>query len=222
MPLVLSTSHSTTLHRYPSAKVLLSFPAFLSPMARHSNFRIAGGHGTSGAGNLIPKMSSVQLWRHHLDPTNGQQHAAAWFIGFFFWNTKRPDWRLQVRFFCSHLFFFDTSQQIYKNSMEENSTIYNYTHVYVTIFLFHFRWLSRLAFNKRSQKDSCTLRLLYSTVVAGRLIFLQSPRPSQQFWSQALQSLKKVSGKDLKVPFLDFLTMAGCRNVQERHWNLAA
>lgn len=101
--------------------------------------------------------------------------------------------------------------------MRRKTLLYNYTHVYVTIFLFHFRWLSRLAFNKRSQKDSCTLRLLYSTVVAGRLIFLQSPRPSQQFWPQALQSLKKVSGKDLKVPFLDFLTMAGCRNVKERH-----
>lgn len=102
--------------------------------------------------------------------------------------------------------------------MRRKTLLYNYTHVYVTIFLFHFRWLSRLAFNKRSQKDSCTLRLLYSTVVAGRLIFLQSPRPSQQFWPQALQSLlKKVSGKDFFVPFLDFLTIACCRNVEERH-----
>ena len=169
----ISLYDSTSLSIRQGAVVISSLLVSHGEAQQFSDGR--GARNQAGAGNLIPKMASDQLWRHHLDPTNGTQHTAAWFIGFFL-KHQTPWLKAASEFFLFALvFFFGTSQQIYKNSMRRKTLLYNYTHVYVTIFLFHFRWLSRLAFNKRSQKDSCTLRLLYSTVVAGRLIFLSHP-----------------------------------------------
>lgn len=96
-------------------------------MARDSNCTEPSGSGESDPKNVD------QLWTHHLDPTNGTQHTAAWFIGFFL-KHQTPWLKAASEFFLFALVFFSAPLNKSTRTLCGGKLYYTIIHMFMWLF----------------------------------------------------------------------------------------